>query len=216
MLKHYLIELSLLLDKERYQQNYSQALGRYLTARYGLEAQQWIVAYEQIRADWAAYFVDLNFSGEEGLADMREGAFRVTRALFRLAQAPEPPPSELTQLAHDLLIYAAAQGDSFSEQAHALLKMLESEQVLILTYFPHAQAQAIVVSAGYEQISVIGAETLERYERDTSYFERLLLHFQLEAANCVLLDSHERSRHSAESCGIVSTANLNTLLAKML
>ena len=59
-------------------------------------------ANQRMVADWDSYYTDLDLSGSDGIADMWEGIFRTTRALFRLTGIPEPAHEELIALSREL------------------------------------------------------------------------------------------------------------------
>ncbi|MEO8395909.1 MAG: hypothetical protein ABI700_23135, partial [Chloroflexota bacterium] len=72
-----------LVDRAALRRGYRANLGRIMAERYEGSAVEWCAAYDCILADWDSYYADLNLSGDDGIADMREGQYRTTRALFR-------------------------------------------------------------------------------------------------------------------------------------
>src|SRR5690348_13881004 len=101
---------------------YSTRLGQILSPRYGGVPDAWAQANRTVLADWVSYFVDLDLEGDHGLADMWEGYFRTTRAMFRLVGVPEPPHDELVQLSRELPGLAVEGCDALYPEVRDVLK----------------------------------------------------------------------------------------------
>ncbi|MEL6310616.1 MAG: hypothetical protein AAFQ52_20940, partial [Chloroflexota bacterium] len=201
---HVIIYLNALLDAQRYRNNYAKGVARIMSARYGGEQADWLIIQHNIFADWASYHADLNYSGEDGMADIREGQFRVTRALFRLANIKEPSKAEITSLAQTLVREAPRTGNNFDMPAQQFLQtltMLPAVNITVTAYFCEAQARAILDASGHTGISVIGADTFQHYEMDAHYFRYLHQHLQPKHGSCIYLDTRTDTLHHAQIAG---------------
>ena len=90
MLRHVIFHLNILVDPAFFRAHYQIDLADIMHSRYGKSQQFWIDIQERIFADWASYHADLNYNATDGVADMCESPYHVTRTLFRLAQISEP------------------------------------------------------------------------------------------------------------------------------
>lgn len=95
--------IGILVDGHKIRQCYQQNMAQVMSEHYGKSPEFWQTIDQQIVADWASYHADLNFSGDDGIIDMYEALFRVTRALFTIGQVPEPEKPEITALANELI-----------------------------------------------------------------------------------------------------------------
>ncbi|MEL6524866.1 MAG: hypothetical protein AAFQ07_04060 [Chloroflexota bacterium] len=203
---HVIIYLNALLDAQRYRNNYANGVARIMSARYGGEHADWLTIQQNIFADWASYHADLNYSGEDGMADMREGQFRVTRALFRLANICEPSKAEITSLAQTLVSEAPLADTHFDIPAQYFLQTLTMSPAVNITvtaYFCEAQARAILNTSGHTDIAVIGADTFQHYEMDTHYFRCLHQHLKPNSLDNkrIYLDTRTDTLHHAQIAG---------------
>lgn len=206
MLRHLIFHLNILADPALLRAYYRLGLSNIMQARYGNSQQFWSDIQQVIFEDWESYHADLNYSGDEGVSDMREGQFRVTRALFRLAQIPEPPKEEITQLADDLIAQSPKYGDAFFPVSHDILTYLQKKSIstVILSYYPEKQIRAILSGAYIaDKITlVIGADTFEHYEMDTAYFEYLLNKLQSLPHDCLYVDKQTQVLATAQGLSI--------------
>ncbi|MBE0689804.1 MAG: hypothetical protein IH587_06745 [Anaerolineae bacterium] len=90
-----------IVNRERNPVHYASGLGAYMAERYGGSVEAWTQANQRIFADWDSYYTDLDLAADDGIAQMWEGEFRTTRALFRLTGTPEPSHDELLALARE-------------------------------------------------------------------------------------------------------------------
>ncbi len=97
-------------------------------------------------ADWDSYYADLNLSGDDGIADMWEGIFRTTRALFRLTGIPEPDKSELIALSRELPGLAAEGSDVLYPEVPEVLAELDDAGLLlgVISHAPTNQIRAVL------------------------------------------------------------------------
>src|SRR5687767_2817663 len=108
---------------------YRQNLSQMLSEIYG-DRSAWFSAYDKVLADWDSYHADLNFSGDDGMADMREARFRIMRALFRIVGKPEPNQDEIHRLADKSIEMSYLTGDIFYHESHDLLPPLPDQYIL--------------------------------------------------------------------------------------
>lgn len=206
MLKHIIFHLNILADPILLRRHYQHGLAKIMQNRYGKTEQFWADIQEQIFADWASYHADLNYSSDDGMRDMREGRFRVTRALFRLAGIPEPSKQEITQLAEDLISEAPKYGDAFSHGTKDLLAWLNEKNlsITLISYYPEIQLRAILSGGQLDKYTgfAIGADTFEQYEMDRRYFEYLLNKLHAQAPECLYVDNQETMLTVAEKIGM--------------
>lgn len=210
MIRYGLIDLVHLTDGARLVEIYARGVQASLTREYG--DAPWARAYRQIAADWASYFADLDYGGEEGMADMREGYYRVARALFTLTRQPEPEQPQLTALARTLAQRAPTYGDAFTETGREHIETTRLT-LIALSYHWGDHARAIIAGAGLNARfqAVVGADTVERYTRDTRYFQLVCQHCTLEPAQCLLIEPDARIRQSAARIGIHTAPDLTAL-----
>jgi hypothetical protein len=92
-----LVHADALLDRAALRAALPAAWGGALAAGPGGSPDEWASAYRQIQDDWDSYWVDLDLSGDDSLAQWREGRWRVVRGLFRLAgrRADTPLPGRI-------------------------------------------------------------------------------------------------------------------------
>jgi beta-phosphoglucomutase-like phosphatase (HAD superfamily) len=206
MFRHLIFHLNSLADPLLLRAHYQLGLAKIMQQRYGQPQQFWVDIQTQIFADWDSYHADLNYSGEDGMADMREGRFRLTCALFRLAKIPEPPKQEITQLADDLIAQAPKCADALGQDSIDLLLMLHKQGYFlsIISYYPEQQVQAILCGADIEEkISyVIGANTFEQFDMNSRYFMSLVNHLRCQPPECIYIDNQDEVIEAAAQLGM--------------
>jgi FMN phosphatase YigB (HAD superfamily) len=180
-----------------------------LAERYGGDLARWQAAGQRLRADWHAYHADLNFSGDDGMADYAEALYRVARAWFRLAQMPEPPPAVLRHLAHELPALAPLECPALYPDAAAVLPALAQAGYAlgIVTHALAAQARAILAgsgAAGLFQAPIIGADTAGQFERDEAFLRLAAAQAQVAPAACAVIDAHLPALEHAARAGMMA------------
>ncbi|MCB9459057.1 MAG: HAD family hydrolase [Anaerolineaceae bacterium] len=207
-IKHILFDLhGTLVDSTRLRPYIAAGVGQLMAARYGHEASEWAQAYAHIQADWHSYFADLHLSGDEGMANLREGLFRTTRALFRLMATPEPDPQEIHNVATLLASESAVvqQDVLFAD----VLPMLE--KICQLTMKCHIygdtfarQAWTLVNSAGIGQHfeHVFGVDTMAQLDRDANSYGLIAMRCQSAAGACLVVDDDMRHIQAAKASGM--------------
>ena len=165
-------DMGVLLDAQAMRQVYRQNMAQLMSERYGQSLDVWLSADKQIVADWASYHADLNFSGDDSIADIHEGLFRITRALFRLANIAEPPKPDITALAQDL-ITMPYHNITFPHTLSIVEKCQQAGyQLVVFSYFIQKHAQALC--SDIKNIEhIIGSDTLNHYEHDVNYFRKI-------------------------------------------
>jgi hypothetical protein len=85
-----LVHADALLDRATLRAALPAAWGGALAAGQGGSPDEWTSAYQRIQDDWDSYWADLDLSGDDSLAQWREGRWRVVRGLFRLTGRAAP------------------------------------------------------------------------------------------------------------------------------
>lgn len=197
---HLIFHLNILADPAMIRFHAQYGIAELLAETYG-NRPAWYRAYGQILADWDSYHADLNFSGEEGMGDMREARFRVMRALFRIVGIAEPSQEEIHALADKAL--TIRWGDVFGHYGVRVLALAEQYEISLVSYFPQIQLEAIAGSRRENQIShCFGADTFEQYEMNRHYFEMLLLSLKAKPEDCLYIDKQTQVLEAASQLGI--------------
>ncbi len=194
-----------LVDRARLGRFYSANLGQIMTERYGLTPETWTNAYRRILADWDSYYTDLNLSGDDGIADMWEGVFRTTRALFRLTGAPEPDKAELTALSRELPGLAAQNCDVLYPEVPEVLRQLDAAG-LVLGVVSHSLIAQIYASLApvlpYFKGPIWGADNSGRFDKDVERFLSTALGVSAAPENCLMLDDKQEPLLNAKRAGM--------------
>ncbi|MFN8527650.1 MAG: hypothetical protein U0670_03460 [Anaerolineae bacterium] len=199
--------LGVLIDPDRVRAVMPQAYGRVLAARYGGDADFWAAAVEQVRADWDSYYADLDLAGEEGVEAMWEGLFRITRAIFRLAERPEPPKPELTTFARQLPAQAFSSVNcAYPDAIHAVHWLNEACATIpnVFASLSNGQISGLLIGADLRQRvgTVMGMEWSERFRHDVSYWQTALLKLNVDPGNGLVIDTLEESIEGAAAAGM--------------
>lgn len=194
-----------LADRARLSAVYHQRLGIIMTERYGLTPAVWGAAYQQIVIDWDSYYADLNLSGDDGIADMWEGVFRTTRALFRLSGAPEPDKPELTALSRELPALAVDGGDVLYPEAAEVVARLDGAGLVlgVISHSMVSQIEAMLAPVRQHFKGMIwGADNAGRFEKDVQRYQMAALSAGAVLENCLMLDDKELPLLHARRAGM--------------
>lgn len=196
-----------LLDPARWQPCYTEHIGRIMAARCGATPDQWSAAYCAVLADWDSYYADLDLAGERGSADLWEGMFRTTRALFRLVGVPEPDTPTLTQLARDLPALAtepcAALYPDVRPAVTALVEMGCTLGVAATTI--SGQSHAALLGGGLSDQftgTIIGPDVIEHFPPDRTFFERAAHRADVDPSRCLVVTSDRAAFSGAGDAGM--------------
>jgi FMN phosphatase YigB (HAD superfamily) len=196
-----------LVDSQRLRGCYAHALGRTMSARYGGEARLWAEANRRILEDWDSYHADLNFSGDDGMHDYWEGAFRTTRALFRLTNTPEPDDDALWALARELPLRATENCDALYPDARPALAALHAAG-LMLAVATHAQlnhAEGVLRGGGVRGLfsgPLCTPDVIGQFDKDAAFYRAALARAGVEPAACLAVDDHARPMSGARAAGM--------------
>jgi FMN phosphatase YigB (HAD superfamily) len=194
-----------LVDRTRLGELYTERLGVIMTERYGFTPTAWTTAYRQILADWDSYYADLNLSGDDGIADMWEGIYRTTRALFRLTGAPEPEQAELTAISRELPGLAAQGGDVLYPEVPEVVERLNSAG-LTLGVISHSLINQIHASLApilhHFKGPIWGADNAGRFDKDVQRFQSAALSAGAVLENCLMLDDKQEPLLNARRAGM--------------
>jgi hypothetical protein len=195
-----IFHLNILANPAMIQTQMHIELSRMLAERFGGE-RAWFDAYTQILTDWDSYHADLNFSGDDGMADMREARFRVIRAMFRIVGIAEPSQDQIHALADEAISTIPLKFDFFGHYSKPLILDLASQyHVTIVSYFPEVQLVAMTKNLNIQHR--IGADTFEQYEMNQRYFEMLLTRLNAKPEDCILIDRQAQVLEAASQRGM--------------
>ena len=182
-----------LVDRAELGRCTAHGIGLVMAERYGLQPATWTAAYQRVLADWDSYYADLNLSDDDGLADMWEGLFRTTRALFRLTGTPEPSKSELTALSRELPALAARDCAALYPEVPAVVRQLDSAGLMlgVISYSLHAQIRALLAPAlPYFKSGLWGADNSEQFDKDAQRYRLAALRASVRPERCLIVDDH--------------------------
>ncbi len=196
-----------LIESARLHPCYSDGIGRVMAARYGSTTEHWSAVHRQIVAEWDVYYADLNLSGDEGLHDMAEGMFRTTRALFRLAQLPEPPPEDIRILAQQLLELAPEACPALYPDVLPVLEQLLAAgyRLGIASHAPSYQARGILRGSQIEHFftaPIVGPDISEEFEKNAAFYDYAARLASVSPKNCLVVDDHNKAIQGAHATGM--------------
>lgn len=205
-----------LVDREKLHDCYCQALGRIMADRYGLQPETWTAAYRQVVADWDSYHADLDFGGDDGLADMREGRYRTTRALFLTANIPEPPHTALQSLARWLPVAASQQCDgAYPGIQPALMGLVQRGYTLnVIAQLFADRVRGILTGAGLIDAirgAVITPDAAEHFHQDAAFFRYAALVAQANPAQCLVISKDDDLLAGAQAAGFQAACDWSGL-----
>lgn len=205
MISHAFFELpGVLADPARLRAGYPVHLGAVMAVRYGSTPDSWAKAYIRMREDWDSYWSDLNLKGDEPLADLWEGMFRTTRALFRLVSVAEPGKDELIAFSRVLPGLVYERFDALYPQARALLEMLRVEGVClhVATHWTVGAARGLLAGGGaaaYFAEPIFGMDATGVFDKDYVY---LALKVGASPECCLVVDGDPLSLAQARAAGM--------------
>jgi phosphoglycolate phosphatase-like HAD superfamily hydrolase len=202
VITHVFFELpGVLADPARLRASYPMHLGVVMAGRYGSTPDTWANAYIQVREDWDSYWSDLNLKGDKPLADLWEGLFRTTRALFRLAQVAEPDKDELIPFSRVLPGLVLERFDALYPQARGLLESLGTEGVFlhVATHWTVGAARGLLAGGGVSKCCsepIIGIDVTEVFDKNYAY---LALKVGASPESCLVVDTDPDSLERARN-----------------
>jgi len=185
---------STLIDSQRAGPQHWAAIVRLLARRHGGEADEWLAAYQTVRADWGSYWADLDIGGDEGLADFEEGNWRVIRALFRLTGRDYPPLDDLRWHVRELPALAAREVSALRPDAEVCLRRLAAGGYAlgVVTDALSAVARGLLEGASVAQWfggPVVGIDDVGRGGRPVTAFQTAIVRAGASPQACLVADS---------------------------
>jgi beta-phosphoglucomutase-like phosphatase (HAD superfamily) len=184
---------------------YAANLGQIMAERYGLTPADWTQANHRVTADWYSYYADLNLSGDDGLSDLGEGAYRTTRALFRLTGTPEPEQPDLTALSRELPALAARGHDAFYPEVPDILHTLDDAGIVIgvVGHRTAAHLRAILEPVlSCFRGTIWGADNAEHFEKDAQRYLAAALRARAAPECCMVAESSPPALEQAARAGM--------------
>jgi beta-phosphoglucomutase-like phosphatase (HAD superfamily) len=194
-----------LIDRAKLSRYAERQLGRVMAGRFGGAAETWSAAYRRVQADWDDYYADLNLSGDDGLADLGEGAYRTTRALFRLTGTPEPEQPDLTALSRELPALAARGHDAFYPEVPDILHTLDDAGIVIgvVGHRTAAHLRAILEPVlSCFRGTIWGADNAEHFEKDAQRYLAAALRARAAPECCMVAESSPPALEQAARAGM--------------
>jgi|GEM_PF-5876994 len=193
--------ISVLVDGHKMRQCYRANMVKIMSERYGKSPEFWSAIDEQIVTHWDDYHADLNFSGDDGIDDIHEGLFRVTRALFTIGKIPEPPKPDITALANELI--SSPCHDVLLPDALPVIEKCQEKGYSIgaFSYLLEKQVKAIMAEIPNLQ-HIIGADTLNHYEHDSLFFKKLYAHLHTSPDKIIIVATSPQTIAAATQSGL--------------
>lgn len=173
---------------------YRAALGDYMAARYGGDPAEWAEANRRVVADWDSYHADLDFGGDDSLAQMREGQARTLRALFRLTGRPAPSPRELERLIDEYAFEVTRRCDALHPEARAALEAIRGLGLTlgVMTHSLRGQAEGLLAGARVREAfagPIVTPEVRGHYAREPGGYRLAARLAGVEPGACAAVDS---------------------------
>jgi len=200
--------INTVIDAQILRREYTRHLTQYMTVNYGGKLDIWKQAYHTLVENWANYHTDLDFGGQDGLADMRESRFRTIRVLFNLAKISEPNHASLVQLSQQLpvLIYQKCVNPEMINTSclSIMQKWHQTTPIVLATYTFATETQALIANTLLENKvnQIVSPDNIEVFNHDASYFQRLIIQLKTSAQSILYIDYDMQSLDFAKSFGI--------------
>ncbi len=166
-----LIHGDVLIDRRALSEALPNAWAAVLAEQEGGPLEVWQSATAQVASDWDSYWEDLDLSGDDSLAQWREGRWRIVRAWFRLAGQAVPPTSRLSALLDELPRKVGRRLDAWRNGALEALHGLAAAGIAARIIEPFAPgslvrgmldtAKLTVPVAGPDDLGQVGLEGLD-------------------------------------------------------
>jgi phosphoglycolate phosphatase-like HAD superfamily hydrolase len=181
-----------LTDPARMYPAYSLRCGEYLAARFGLTADRWAAAHRQTLADWDSYYADLDLEGDDGMDHFWEGLFRTTRALFRIAGAPEPDYAAMIDLGRALAGFGAQGCDTLYPGVNAVVIELAASGLTlgVASHALSALAEGLLIGAGVRECfagPILGPDSVGTFRLDACFQHRAAQMAGVDRSQCAFI-----------------------------
>ncbi|MBN2472634.1 MAG: HAD family hydrolase [Anaerolineae bacterium] len=154
---------------------YQAALAAFMAGRYGGDPAAWAAANARVVDDWDSYYADLDFSGDDSLAQFQEGQTRTLRALFRLTGRPYPPSEDMARLVETHRYSVTSRCDALYPDARAALADLRALPLTLglITHGMRGHAEGLLAGAGVRGWfagPLMTPDTAGYFGKDEGYF----------------------------------------------
>jgi FMN phosphatase YigB (HAD superfamily) len=176
----------------------------------------------RVRDDWDAYYADLDLAqdGDDGIADLWEGMFRTTRALFREANIAPPDHDGLTVFSRTLAGSVCATFNALHDHAIPFLRDLRERHVQVALIGQMSESQVSGLLRGGDALAlcdaVIGADTLGQFSHDANAFRKIAAHVRMPCESCFALCSDARAADAARQAGMTAHAITSLAMAQAM
>lgn len=212
-LSHVFFDLhgTLIDAREALPAQYRSALGEVMAARYGGDPAEWAEANRRVVADWDSYYADLDFGGDDSLAQMREGQARTLRALFRLTGRPYPSPDELDRLIDEHAFEVTRRCDALYPEARAALGAIRvlGLSLGVMTHSLGGHAEGLLAGAGLRAAftgPIVTAEVRDGFAKDAGGYRLAARLAGVEPEACAAVDDDPGALRAAAAAGLRTVA----------
>lgn len=187
-------------------EQYRVALGEFMAARYGGDPAEWAAANRRVSEDWDSYYADLDFGGDDSLAQMREGQARTLRALFRLTGRPYPTPEELTHLIDTHAYAITACCDALYPDARAALAEIGplGLRLGLVTHSWQGHAEGLLIGVGLRAGftgPLVTAEVRGGFAKDEGGYRLAARLAECAPEDCAVVDDDPGALRAAARAG---------------
>lgn len=197
-----------IVHRERNPFHYASGLGAFMAERYGGDARVWREANLRIFADFDSYYADLDLGADDGIAQMWEGEFRTTRALFRVTGTPEPTHEELLALTRERGEQATSRGgDALYPDAAPVIRALAAAGYRLGTCSNalSGQVRGSLRAGGvhdYFALPLFGADLAGHFIKDEHFFRAISALSGVEPSSCLIVEDTVEVIEAARSLGM--------------
>jgi FMN phosphatase YigB (HAD superfamily) len=160
----------------------------------------------RVVADWDSYYADLDFGGNDSLAQMREGQARTLRALFRLTGRAAPSARELERLIDEHAFEVTRRCDALYPEARPALEAIRGRGLILglMTHSLRGQAEGLLAGAGMREVftgPIVTPEVRGDYAREAGGYRLAARLAGVEPGACAAVDDDPGTLRAAALAG---------------